>query len=213
MGSRSKLLLAALTTTAVMSFAVSTASARRFEVSEQRFRAIWTLLNFEVSGTATIQCPVTLEGSFHSKILSKVSGQLIGYITRAFVRGDSTSCLNTGTARVNAETLPWHVQYLRFIGSLPAITEIEIQLVGADFNVDPASIFLPNCRARTEQLHPAKGIILLTSGSANRLRANENARIPLPGICEFAEESNFSGTAEVFGLGSTTTRITVRLVQ
>src|SRR5580765_3632601 len=108
MRTRSKLLLAALATTAFMSIAVSSANARRFEISNQRFRAVWTFLEFTANGHV-ILCPVTLEGSFHSRTLSKVSGQLIGYVTNAFV--PATECVTGGRARALTETLPWHMQY------------------------------------------------------------------------------------------------------
>jgi hypothetical protein len=214
MRTRSKLLFAVLTATALMSIAVSSASARRFQISNQRFLAIWTLLSFEVEGFSTISCPVTLEGSFHSASLSKVSGQLIGYVTSAQVRGGEAECNNTGTATVLSETLPWHVRYDRFIGALPNITEIRIQLIGARFRVGSGTI----CLAGTTASSPGFGSVIrdTVTGNANRLRADENARIPLHEgfTCEFlAPESNFRGTAEVFLQGSTSTRIVIRLVQ
>jgi hypothetical protein len=215
MRTRSKLLLAALMAAVFMSLAVSAASARRFELSNQRYLAIWPLLTFEAPGTATIRCPVTLEGSFHSRTLSKVSGQLIGYVTSAKVRGAVNSdCNNDGTARVNTETLPWHMRYLSFIGGLPNISGITIQLVGADFNVKPNNIFLPNCRVRTTAREPGVGIAEIAAGGVARtLRADETRGITPTGICELGGATDFRGIAEVFLQASLTTRITIRLVQ
>jgi hypothetical protein len=215
MRTRSRLLLIALAATTFMSIATSAASARRFEESNQLFRLIWTLLRFEVSGTTTVQCPVTLEGSFHSRTYTKVSGLLIGYVTRAFIRGGRTECLNTGIARMNTETLPWHVQYLSFRGALPNITEVKISLIGADINVDPEGA-VPNCRARSSQAAVVAAILLIAimTATERELRVSEASRIPLTGgLCELAGEANLSGTAEVFVLGSTTSRIQLHLIQ
>jgi hypothetical protein len=210
---RGRLLLMALTAATLMSLVVSGASARRFEMSNQTFRLIWPLLSAEIPGTATVSCPVTLEGSFHSRTISKVSGQLVGYITRAFVRGGSAECNGTGVARVNSETLPWHVRYSKFTGALPNITGVELQLVGASVNVDPEGA-APNCNARTTAAAPALAILIIIIIGAKEFRANEAARIPLSGgLCELAGAADLRGTAEVFILGSVTTRTVVRLVQ
>jgi hypothetical protein len=115
MRTRSKLLFAALTATVFLSFAVGSASARRFELSNQRFLAIWTSLEFTIEGLSPVLCPVTLEGSYHSRTLSKVSGQLVGYITAANVNGPL--CTN-GSATVLRETLPWHGD---MVGRAPAV--------------------------------------------------------------------------------------------
>lgn len=206
---RSKLVLAAFAATAVMALAASSAGARRISTTAQGFRAVWASLEFSAGGFV-IRCPVTLEGSFHSRTISKVCGQLIGYISRAFVR--ETGCAG-GSGRALTETLPWHVQYLGFEGTLPNIESIRLILVGARFRVVNSNGTA--CLAGTTQAHPAGGIANIVSGSVNTLRADETMRIPLGGgfVCSFAGESTFAGTAEVFVQGSTTTRITVRLVQ
>jgi hypothetical protein len=213
MRTRSKLLLAALTATAFMSLLVGTASARRFQLSNQRWQAIWPLLSFE-TGAATVSCPVTLEGSFPSAILSKVSGQLIGYVTSAKVNGVRSACNETGSATVLNATLPWHIRYDRFIGALPSITEIRIQLIGARFQVNAGGVV---CLAGTTAAAPGFGYVVrdVATGRANTLRADPSGRIPLGGefLCGFAGQSNFRGTAEVFLQGSTSTRIVVTLVQ
>jgi len=66
-----KLILAAATATGVLGASVSTASSRRIEVSVQRFHQAWASLAF--GGQFSIRCPVTLEGSFHSKTTSRSS--------------------------------------------------------------------------------------------------------------------------------------------
>jgi hypothetical protein len=131
MRKRSKLLLGALVATIALGTLVSTTSARRFGLTNQSFRAVWTGgaaetgLEFVV-GMTTIKCPATLEGSFHSRTLSKVAEALIGYVTRAAVG----MCAG-GTVTLQAGTLPWHIRYDSFSGTLPVITEVHVRILGA----------------------------------------------------------------------------------
>lgn len=205
-----KILLAGLAATLLLAVAVGSASARRIETSEQHFLAIWTLLNFNEAGGGTpIECPVTLAGSFHSKTLSKVCGQLVGYVTEAHVA--EASCHNE-RARVLPETLPWHIQYNSFTGTLPNITSIKTTLIGAAFLVRAFGFI--SCLYRTSQAQPAVGIINVVSGTATSLRADETRNITSQtGGCP---AGNFGGTSELFvqeSPGLTSTRIAVRLVQ
>jgi hypothetical protein len=205
----SKLLLAAFTATALLSLAVSSASARRLEISNTNFRIVWTSLEF-IAPFTRVLCPVTLEGRFHSRTISKVSGQLIGYVTSAFVGSACTG----GSGRALTETLPWHVQYLGFRGTLPIIEGgIRLILVGARFRIINGGGTA--CLAGTTQASPGGAIATPGAGGLIRtLRADESLRIPLEGgfSCAIAGSGTFQGTGEVF-LQGTTTRIFVRLVQ
>jgi hypothetical protein len=206
---RSRLLLVSVMTAAVLLVAVGSASARRLQLSTHLFLAIWTSLEFVIEGSSPILCPVTLEGSFHSRTLSKVSGQLIGYITKAKVQAVCTN----GNASVLSETLPWHVRYSSFIGALPSITGVALQMVGMSMSIEEA---LGSCLWRTTASAPFSAILQLENGVARTLRADETGLIPLneAGICEFFNLNlRYRGTAEAFVQGSTSTRITVRLVQ
>jgi hypothetical protein len=131
---RTKYLSLGLATAILLSLAVSSASARRLATSSSTFRGTWANLVFEETSTLNVSCPVTLEGSFHSTTLSKVADSLIGYITRAVVA--EASCRG-GRARAKTETLPWHVRYESFVGTLPNITELKSRIVGATFTVEP----------------------------------------------------------------------------
>lgn len=211
MRNRSKLLLAAFTATIVMSLAVGSASARRFEVSSQNFRIRWAPLIFAAGGGVSVSCPVTLSGSFHSKTLSKVSGQLIGYVNVAQVGAGEPPCTG-GTARARTESLPWHVQYNSFGGSLPRITSVTLTLVGARFEIVAAGV---RCEAGTTQANPAWGRVTLNaSGVATEFKALEERTIPLGGefLCNFVSPANVAGgtTSVDNGAGAA---ITVRLVQ
>jgi hypothetical protein len=120
---RVRLPLVALGAALLLSATLATAGATRIATSEQRFRVVWRELIF--SGGLSLTCPVTIEGSLHSKTISKVLEALIGYVSAATV---GATC-NGGAARILPETLPWHIRYNGFTGTLPRITEIHIRLV------------------------------------------------------------------------------------
>jgi len=106
----------------LLATAVSTASANNLAVSNQNVRASWRSLEF-VSALVTIRCPVTLEGSLHSRTIAKVAGALVGAVTRVAIKNES--CTN-GTARVS--NFPWHITYESFGGRLPNIAEVNLLL-------------------------------------------------------------------------------------
>lgn len=207
-----KLVFAALAATILMSFAVGSASARRIETSEQGFLIRWTNLVFVAAGNR-ISCPVTLEGSFHSRTISKVCGQLIGYISTAQVPpGLEPPCIN-GRATALTETLPWHILYVSFAGRLPTISRIRIKLIGAAFQIHvPNSV---TCLAVTTHTNPAVGDVNVNgSGEATTLTALPEFMIPLEEPCRILNVTGgFEGTGEVFTLITPQRRITVRLVQ
>lgn len=201
MQNTTKLVFAGLAATILMSLAVGSASARRIETSEQGFLARWTTespLIFSAAGNR-VSCPVTLEGSFHSKTLSKVCGQLVGHISTAQVPPASPPCQG-GTATALTETLPWHIQYVSFAGTLPRITRIRLQLVGARFAITAGGV---TCLAGTTQAHPAVSDVNVsaTTGEATSLRALPEFTIPLGGefICGFAGNGSFEGTTRILG--------------
>jgi hypothetical protein len=222
MRTRTRLLLSALVAALALSAAISTAQARRFEFSNQSFRVVWpstSKLTFtNVSGSISLACQVTLEGSFHSRTLSKVCGQLIGYVTFARVtrpcEGGNAWMLD-GAERVG-NTLPWHLRYEKFNGFLPRITSIRIQLIGVSFLLEISNV---NCLYLSSATSPAYGFIDIDAeGVANTFTAETGALIPIharlepfPLLCP--ETVFLRGTGNLRLQGSTTTRITVRLVQ
>jgi len=131
-----KLLFAALTASLILGALVSNASATRLSSNSQTLRATFSSLEFNGEGIAIIRCPVTLEGSFHSRTIAKVERALIGAVTRAVVKQES--CTNgigaafNGTERYNGttspNTLPWHLTYESFSGTLPNISAVNILL-------------------------------------------------------------------------------------
>jgi hypothetical protein len=141
MRSTSRLLLSCALATVALSAMVHTASARNLSISNQSIRAVWAPVFIIVPMTpvAEHRCTLTLEGSFHSRTIAKVNGALIGNITRAAVAhpcgGEGEMWVHNGVenplgAGVKATSLPWHMTYQGFTGTLPNISEVRILLRG-----------------------------------------------------------------------------------
>lgn len=200
-----KTALTALTAAIVLSLAVGAASVNRIAQSEQNFKQTFAELTFSESGGGfAVICPVTMEGSFHSKTISKVAEALVGYVKTATV-----GTCREGRARVLTETLPWHIRYESFSGTLPNITGINLRLVGAAFAIEKGLSVV--CLAKTSATNPAKGTINVTGGSVTGLDVNSAATIPTTGaFCPFAN-GKFAGHSNV--TTPTGGSITVTLVQ
>jgi hypothetical protein len=204
-----------------LAITVGAAAARRFELSSQRFLAIWTEPEaWEFAPTiVNAQCNVTMEGSFHSRTISKVSGSLIGYIYRAIVQHpcsgaeiwflNGTETLPGGT---RPNTLPWHLRYDSFTGTLPAITGVRFQIISHQFLFQVIGV---GCQWFTDATDPAYDIMTIgAAGEVTRLRADETIESEIGGRLEGAfacGRGNWAHSARIF-VGGTTTRITVRLV-
>src|SRR5215218_2592066 len=128
-----KLILTALAASLLLAAAVSTASAARLSTSNQNLRLTFTSLEFEGS-EITIRCQVTLEGSFHTRTIAKVAEALTGAVTKAIVksetctggRGAAFNGVETYNGTTTPNTLPWHVQYKGFTGTLPNIETLRL---------------------------------------------------------------------------------------
>jgi hypothetical protein len=211
MRNRSKLVLAALTAAVALGALVGAASANRLALSSQTDRATWSAMTFEGFGEfGTVICRVTIEGSFHSRTISKVAEALIGYNNRASV--EEAACTG-GRARINAESLPWHVRYEGFTGTLPNITAINERLVGSEFTV-VSSIGI-TCRYKSTAASPFRGTINRTTstGVAERIRIDEAARIPLSSGNGFCPNPGVvKGTSNAVTVAGGTTAVTITLV-
>src|SRR4029077_15971917 len=111
---RFKLTLVALASALILTGLVGSASANRLSQSSLQFKLSYTPLSIIPSFGGTVRCPVTVEGSYHATTITKTAGALIGYLT-SYVVG---TC-EAGRLRANTETLPAHIQYEGFTGSLP----------------------------------------------------------------------------------------------
>lgn len=173
--------------------ASGTASANRLSMTEQALGAAWSQLSIDGAG-ADITCRAAIGATFHSPTLSKTRGALIGHVIDA---PQPTSCLG-GSATMLQETLPWHVTYEGFTGSLPNIGSIIFLFVGLSIRVDPNGI-PPACLGRTTTTNNFSATAIRDAdGDIGGLRADETDRIPLLGDfgCN-AFTAALSGTAVV----------------
>jgi len=129
MRTRSKLALIGFGATMLMAFAIGTASARNLSISNQNIRM--TFNNIELIGEeiSTTSCHLTLEGSFHTRTLVKTPNTLVGLLTRV----TTANCNHP----VRILTLPWHIRYAGFSGTLPNITLIIAKAVGVAIDIEP----------------------------------------------------------------------------
>ena len=212
--------IAAITAaTTLLALLATAAPARNFSISNQNFRVAWSEIEFATE-IATIRCAITLEGSFHYRTLIKRERILIGYITAAVAR---RPCTNGEAWSANgreahprlgtlANSLPWHVTYEGFAGTLPNITDIRFLLRGGRFKVHCAfnTIGLygdANDNITGRAFREAGGAITTLEPLAGR----STGRLVncLGGICPAT--GIFSRAGQVFLL-NTTTRITITLI-
>jgi hypothetical protein len=221
MRNRTRIMLLVLTTALALAAAVGSAAANRIEMSEQRFLVLFRELTF-AGGGSNVVCEVNIEGSFHSRTLSKVREQLIGYITEARVhRNAEERCIEfaawvlNGVERQNGvtlpNTLPWHILYNSFEGTLPRITGIRLLMRDAGFLITgPLGI---RCLYRATEAFPMEGIIRVeANGAATELVADESFPIRWREGAFCPGEGVLRGRGRI-GTQERWTLITVRLVQ
>jgi hypothetical protein len=188
-------LVALVAALALMIMSVS-ANARILEISNQGIRSV--MENFTIRGGGlTINCPLTLEGSFHSRTLAKTQGLLVGFITRAAFR---TPCEGT-TVRPLTETLPWHIQYQSFTGTLPIIERVKFNVIGFAFLIN---LLGTSCLYRSTLEAPfSTAFVLEERGVIRRLVVEELIRIRLASggiVCP--SEMSLSGEGSLTLLGT-----------
>lgn len=197
-----KLAMSALVAGLVLLVATSVAGAATIAVGPNAVRAAWSPMTFTVNG-ATIRCPVTLEGSFHSLTFSPVAGAPIGYISRASAA--SASCTG-GRATLLAETLPWRVQYESSVGTLPEITGIRLKVLGVALRGEASEL---NCLYKSTEASPLRATLEVRANTVEvtGLRLDESASIPLVTrefFCSIGGNGRAAGTARVTEAGTTT---------
>jgi hypothetical protein len=207
MRNRSRTVLAAFTAAFAMALGVGVASANRLSYSNQGFRITWSQLTFSESGGGLpIRCPVTLEGSFHSRTLMKVRDALVSHITRAVI-----GVCQEGNGTILTASLPWHITYQSFSGTLPAMTGIRHNLIGAAFQIEPGLGIV--CLARTTATSPAAGDANREAGgNITSLSPDPSLAIPVTGTPGCPPSGVFSGSGEVHVLGSTSARVRLSLI-
>lgn len=206
---RVSLIFTSLLIVLILSIAIERAPANRLELNSQTFRATWTSLRLANNINAnTMACPVTLEGSLHSATIAKTVGALIGYLTKASL---SNSGCTGGSATIAQESLPWHIRYRGFAGTLPDITSITLGLVGARFIIRETGGL--QCNGTTSATNPAVGSVTMTGRVAEALVPDSNDRIPLEGgLCGLGGQGTFTGTSQTLTQLGSTARIEVALI-
>lgn len=198
-----KMILAVAGATLIAAVTVATASARQLELSNTDLRATfptWEITN-PFGGVA--RCELTIEFRFHERRIAKVIESLIGSITRAALG----PCAQ-GAAVIQAETLPWHIRYESYNGTLPNITSLNTRVVGMGWNItEPGTI---RCLIRTTVAQPAR--LIFNRGAGGVLtQATWGGEINTGPEC-------FNGRARIAGASNALTvlgrleRVTVRLI-
>ena len=196
----SKLLLATVGATVLLGALVGGASARNVSVSNQSFRSTFRAVTFE-GAFGRIACEVLLEGSLHNRTFAKRVGSLIGYITQAILRPCAT-----GTATILRETLPWHVRYAGFAGTLPNITSLTVHVINFSFRWrEPFA----TCLARSTEARP--WIITFNRNVTTRRLTSAEIGGTVPTDC-FGQEGSFRSDRGTVTLVGNTTAITVTLI-
>lgn len=130
MRTRSRLLLTALTLAIVLATLTSSAFANR----ALQYRPAGPITSTAPvtftgpAGSRAITSLVTLRGSLHTAAINKTRGALIGYITECRAMLGELGGLRVIDIRCEL-TLPWHVQYESFSGTLPRITGVTLRFV------------------------------------------------------------------------------------
>jgi hypothetical protein len=136
--------------------------------------------------------------------MAKVAGSLIGYITRA----DLGIC-QAGTATVLTSTLPWHVRYSGFRGTLPEINRIFTHIIGASWRVRESGGIA--CLARSSTSEPVHEDIW-REPATQELFAVELSGTIRTGIECFGISGSFGSSLGVFSISSVNAKATVHLI-
>lgn len=195
-------LLAVMSATVLIGSLATTASARSFSLSDQRFRV--TFASFEVSGLfgTAFRCTLTLEGSLHARTLAKTVNSLLGYITRA-ARGACSS----GTSTILTETLPWHIQYRGFAGMLPSIATAVTNIINMAYRIRETGGI--TCLVRTAAAEPGK-LTLVREGRGGLISGSLEGSIRTGAEC-FGAAIGFAGSSNSL-VNETGSAITMTLI-
>lgn len=204
MSSESSTRVAAIAAVVTMAVGVlaGTASARILSTSSLTLRVAFS--EVRITGAfGNIGCQFTLEASLHSRrAITKVGGVLVGYLTSANVG----TCAE-GQATVLRETLPWHLRYGSFAGTLPNITSVSLDIVG--FALRTREPFL-TCLLTSTSLEP----VTLSALRETASRTFTTARLAntIRTTCGEGFNAGMSSSAGVVTVPNSATMITVTLI-
>lgn len=188
-----------------LALAVS-ASAGRLSTSSQTFRSSFRELRVD-GAFGSINCRITLEGSIHTRTITKTGGSLIGYVTAA-----NLGTCSQGSATVLRELLPWHIRYSSFSGTLPSIASIRTDITEFSLRIREP-VFAITCLAESDSLHPAVATFNREAGGS--LTTTTISGADIPALCEpnnFSVLARFSSDAGLVTVLNSATRITVTLI-
>ena len=209
MSKYARTLLALVAATVLLSALVSSASAGRLSTTSRNVRATWASMEFiEPLGT-TVRCPVTLEGSFHSATMAKVVDALVGHISRATL---NNAVCSGGTGTILQASLPWHIRYVGFMGTLPNITALRTVAIGMGFR---AAGSFGNCLFLTTTLQPSTGQLNRNATTRSLTSVTAGGTITSSENCgPFGERitARLGGTSTSLTVLGSTTLITVTLI-
>jgi len=192
----SKLLFAVVGATVLLGALVSSASARSIAGNTTRLTA-FSSLRFE-GAFGSSDCVITLSSSLHSRTITKSPGTLIGYIDDARLGACSSI-----SATILRETLPWHVRYRSFSGTLPNITRISTDVIG--FAVK-TRIVAESCLLRSEVNEPVIGDYTVVGGSITDVTIRGSIRTD-PGCFGVRLRVNSAGGTVTGEAGTVTVRL------
>jgi len=205
-----KPVLVALTAAALLASVVGAASARNFSFTTRNLRAVFTPVTYaEPFNFYNIRCNVTMEGSLHETTAAKVLETLIGYVTRAIAShpcagGESWAWNGTeGALTGNVNSLPWHIRYAGFTGTLPNIATIRINLIRPKFSINNGICL------GTYQPAVQRFILNVAAGRTATLSPEGELSSAIEGTCP---EGRFSGTSNTATQLGTTTAISISLI-
>ncbi|HKG40215.1 MAG TPA: hypothetical protein VKB25_14590 [Conexibacter sp.] len=194
----SKLLLAVVGASVLLGALVSSASAGKLSSSSQTNTVLWRTMNF-AGGFGTVECEVRISGSLHTRTFTKTVGSLIGYITE----GTILRC-SRGSTTINRGSLPWHVRYRDFTGTLPNITGKSGIIIGVEYSIREP-LFGITCSVRKENSSTI-GTYTISGGTVTR--AEPSGTSPCASFTGTLSGAETNVTATLTG----TTRITVTLI-
>jgi hypothetical protein len=198
-----KLFAATAAAAVLLAALVGSSPAGRLSISNPRWRATYANLHINFPG-GTYSCLLTLEGSFHSRTMSKTTGALVGHVITA--QAVDTGCVGIRWT-VLRETLPWHVRYAAFTGTLPSISSLAYSVTGFAFVIQESFL---RCLFRSTEESPVYLTFRREAGGAL-------TSVALNGTVPSGEISGCGGSAGLEGTSSTLTnesgsRITVTLI-
>jgi hypothetical protein len=204
----------------VLASAVSNASARNFSISSSNFRITWNgLVMTSFFGEVRTACNLTVQGTFLNRTIAKQRGGLIGRITAARVgtcTGDAEVYALNGEEELDGgivgQTLPWHIVYEGFLGALPAVVAVKVEIVGASLLFED-EFGLPCLYVSTREAPWHGRFELNGSGLVTGFRSDETLTIGLEpnggGFCPVAIRAAGSGGVQIL---NSTTGVTIRLI-